>query len=231
MSKVACIHQPNFFPWLGYFNKIARCDRFIFLDDVQFPKKGGAWCNRVKLMVSAEERWVTAPIDRNYQGVLKINQMHFMDNNIWKKKLIKTISFNYKSAPFYRDMFDFFEPLICNSDTNVSSFNIHAVTEISKKLDIDLKKFYVSSRLPVDECSNERLICLTKSVGSDSYMCGGGADSYQDENIFRNNNIKLIYQNFNQIPYAQSTKNCFVSGLSIIDALMNVGWDGVKRLI
>ena len=51
MDKIVAIHQPNFFPWLGYFDKINKSDIFIFLDDVQFPKKGGNWTNRVQLMV------------------------------------------------------------------------------------------------------------------------------------------------------------------------------------
>ena len=37
-SNLVGIHQPNFFPWLGYFNKIHSSDKFIFLDNVQLPK-------------------------------------------------------------------------------------------------------------------------------------------------------------------------------------------------
>ena len=31
-NKIIGIHQPNLFPWLGYFNKIHRSDEFVFLD-------------------------------------------------------------------------------------------------------------------------------------------------------------------------------------------------------
>ena len=51
MTKVVAIHQPNFLPWLGYFDKLARADVFVLLDDAQFPKKQGNATNRVRLLV------------------------------------------------------------------------------------------------------------------------------------------------------------------------------------
>ena len=60
------IHQPNFFHWLGFFNKIAIADKFIIYDTAQLPKKGGSWSNRVKLILSGEQRWVSANLDRDF---------------------------------------------------------------------------------------------------------------------------------------------------------------------
>ena len=33
------VHQPNFLPWSGYFYKIQKSDKFIFLDDALVSKK------------------------------------------------------------------------------------------------------------------------------------------------------------------------------------------------
>jgi len=55
---VVAIHQPNFFPWLGYFDKIRRADVFILLDDAQYQKTGGSWSNRVKVLINGEGRWL-----------------------------------------------------------------------------------------------------------------------------------------------------------------------------
>ena len=60
-ERVVAIHQPNFLPWLGYFDKLARCDVFVLLDSVQFPKKSGTWMNRVQVLVSGEPAWITVP--------------------------------------------------------------------------------------------------------------------------------------------------------------------------
>ena len=43
---LVAIHQPNFFPWLGYFDKIRRADIFIFLDAVAYPRAGSSGMGR-----------------------------------------------------------------------------------------------------------------------------------------------------------------------------------------
>ena len=68
-QRLVAIHQPNFLPWLGYFDKLARADVFILLDTVQFPKKAGSWMNRARLLVGGEPSWITVPVVRSYHGL------------------------------------------------------------------------------------------------------------------------------------------------------------------
>lgn len=228
MDKVVAIHQPNFFPWLGYFDKIARSDVFVFFDEVQFPKKGGSWSNRVKLLVSGEAKWVTAPIERNYSGFRNINEMHFQDDN-WREKLLNTLKTNYSKNPFYDEAMQVFEPLIKNPDNNIAGYNVHAVTEVTRKLDLDISKIRKSSEFYFQESSNELLCAVTKEVGGDTYICGGGADGYQVEKIFQDLGVKLRFQNFKHPTYLQYGNENFIKGLSIIDAVMNLGWEELKN--
>ena len=67
VRKVVAIHQPNFFPWLGFFDKIARSDVFILMDNVQFPKNRGTWSNRVQLATDRQAAWVTIPVGRSFR--------------------------------------------------------------------------------------------------------------------------------------------------------------------
>ena len=48
---LVAIHQPLYFPWLGYLDRMARSDLFVVLDHVQFERRAlwpkGAldiWC-------------------------------------------------------------------------------------------------------------------------------------------------------------------------------------------
>lgn len=232
MNKIIAIHQPNFFPWLGYFDKIIRSDGFIFLDDVQFPKKKGVWTNRVPLLISGESRWVTAAIDRNYHGLRNINEMHYLSKNPWRSKMIKTIDANYRKHPYFWEVFDIIEPLIQNQESNIAIYNINAVMKISLLLGVDKKKYFWSSQLDSKVGkSNELLSTLTLEAGGNTYMCGGGADGYQDEMIFNRHGLALRYQDFQHPVYQQKNATTFVPGLSILDAAFNLGWDGTRNLL
>jgi hypothetical protein len=83
-QRLVAIHQPNFFPWLGYFDKLARADVFILLDDAQYPKTGGTWSNRVQLLINEKPAWVTVPVVRSYHGVRQIREMRIDEQRPWR---------------------------------------------------------------------------------------------------------------------------------------------------
>jgi hypothetical protein len=230
-DKTVAIHQPNFFPWLGYFAKIAASDAFVFFDDVQYQKTGGSWSNRVKLLISDEARWATAAIDRNYHGTRTIREMHFLADNPWREKLLKSIEGNYRRHPAYADTMELLAPLLLSQESNVAEYNIQAVTTIGQRLGLDTHKLHRSSDLSHEGSSNELLCSITCLVGGSTYMCGGGADGYQDEAVFNDRGVTLRHQSFVHPIYPQRGRQDFVSGLSIVDAAMNLGWDGVKQLL
>ncbi len=228
-DKIVGIHQPNFFPWLGYFNKIFKSDVFVILDDVQFPKKGGSWSNRVKIIISGQSNWLTAPIVRNYTGVKKINEMEFNNFEQWKKKISKTIEVNYKKAPFYFEVEEFIMNLILNDENNIAKYNLKSIFDICKKLDIDSKKIMLSSNISHKGISNDLLVSIVKEFNANIYLSGDGANEYLDEVVFKKSNIKIKYLNYKQMYYDQYNSKKFISGLSIIDILMNLGFEKSKN--
>ena len=62
-------------------------------------------------------------------------------------------------------------------------------------------------------------------------MCGGGADGYQKKELFEKSNVKLLHQEFVHPKYNQQKQQEFVKGLSIIDCLMNIGWEETSYII
>jgi hypothetical protein len=231
MIKVVAIHQPNFFPWLGYFDKIRRSDIFILLDDVQFSKTGGVWSNRVKVLINGEGRWLTAPVERNFHGTRNVNQMYFSNQDDWRGKVVKTLASAYKRAPYFDETYSFISPLILNPENNVAEYNIYAIKSLAVAFGYPINSIFRSSDLATESTATERLVALTTKVGGQAYLCGGGAAGYQEDEIFHKAGLNLLYQNFINPSYFQFNTQEFVGGLSLVDALMNVGFNGVKELL
>ena len=51
--KVVAMHQPHYFPWLGYLDKMVKTDEFVVLDEVQFtdgsPCTGIGFCRSTEM--------------------------------------------------------------------------------------------------------------------------------------------------------------------------------------
>jgi hypothetical protein len=232
MSKmIVAIHQPNFFPWLGYFNKIARSEIFIFMDNAQFPKTGGTWVNRVSLLVHQQPVWVTVPVVRSYHGTRLIHEIETNNTLPWREKLLRTIINNYGRAPFFKQVYPLLERLV-NYPTNLLTlYNLNAIKMLSHEIGLNSSKFVLGSTLDVYGNATELLVKMVKSVGGTAYLCGGGAEGYQEDHKFALAGLELVYQNFQHPVYPQIRSTEFVPGLSILDALMNCGFEGTRRLI
>lgn len=230
-NKVVAIHQPTFFPWLGYFNKLARSDVFVVLDTVQYPKKGGTWGNRVKLLVNGQASWVTLPVDRNYHGVRTYREMSIDNSGNQRDKIIRTIRMNYAGCLFFGEVFPLIEPLIINPTTRLTDYNLSAILDLAQRLGIDTGKITLASELRTQGTGTDLLVAITKSLNGTAYLCGGGASGYQEDEKFGAAGLHLIYQNFKHPVYEQLNTSEFVPGLSIIDVLMNCGLERTADLI
>ena len=224
---VVAIHQPNFFPWLGYFDKIAKSDVFVILDSVQAPKGGSSWLNRVKLAMNGKPHWVTAPIDRNYRGVRRVDDITFATTS-WRDQVVKTMVSAYGRAAGYGETMALLEPLVRNPESNLAAFNDAAVRALAAALHLDSRTVVRSSELALTGHSNDLLVAITRAVGGTTYLCGDGAQEYFDETPFREAGLSVQYQNFAHPSYPQGSAGEMIAGLSVIDALMHCGRDAVS---
>lgn len=230
-TKVVAIHQPTFFPWLGFFNKIARADVFIVLDTVQFPKKGGTWANRVKLLINGQSAWVTMPVVRNYHGLRTYSEMLIDDASPWREKLLKTIHTNYQRAPFFAEVASGLEGLVNNPGVGLTEYNLSAIISLAKAFRIDVSKIILGSTVNAQGSATDLLVSMVKEVNGTAYLCGGGAGGYQEDSKFGEAGLELRYQSFQHPVYEQVNAQEFHPGLSVIDALMNCGFERTGKMI
>jgi WbqC-like protein family len=62
---IVAAHQPHFLPWIGYLAKVAACDLFVVMDDLQYEAQNFQNRNRVKINHGA--LWLTVPLVRGAQ--------------------------------------------------------------------------------------------------------------------------------------------------------------------
>jgi hypothetical protein len=228
MHKIAVgIHQPNFFPWLGFFEKIKKSDMFVFLDNVQYPQ--GSWTNRVKILNQGIPSWITCPVHHTGQ-YQTIREIKIDEKQPWRKKIIKIIKINYSKSEFFSENFEFISALIEREEHMLSVFNIKNIEAICDILDIKTK-FILQSGIETSKKATELNIEITRNIGGTDYICGSGSRNYQDDHKFSENNIILTHQDFKHPHYEQIANTEFVEGVSIIDVLLNCGIDGTKKLL
>jgi|SRR5688500_5094238 len=231
MSKrVVAIHQPNFFPWLGYFDKIVRADVFIVLDHVQFPKPRGSWTNRVKVLVNGKATWATAPVEHNYPGFRRIDEINVDERTPWRRKLVNLLQPNYVRAAAFKDVFPDVRGWIEHAETRLADYNLNAITAACAKLGVSTGHLVRSSTLGVEGDKAALLVDLVKAVSGTVYLSGDGAGEYMQDELFTNAGIAVEYQRFQHPVYAQGP-GAFVPGLSIVDAMLHCGYEHASRLV
>ena len=231
MRKIVAIHQPNFLPWLGYFDKLARADVFVFLDNVQLQRTGGSYTNRVEMIISGRRNWVTVPISRQAEQRDRISEARIVERSPWRRKIKSAIEQSYAKAPHFAETMPHIARILDNRDDRLASFNTDAIKQLSQIVELGGRLVVNASALDVSGSGTDLLIAIVRAVGGTTYLCGGGATGYQEDEKFAAAGLTLEYQNFQHPVYPQVAARAFSAGLSIIDALMNCGAAGTARLL
>ncbi len=222
---IISIHQPQYLPWLGYFDKIERSDVFVFLDNVQFKKN--EWQNRNKIKTSEGWQWLSVPVIHSFTQ--KISEVEINNTVQWGRKHLMALVTHYSKAPFYKDYIDFFEQAYAREWTYLVDINVHMIEYLVEALGVADKKFVLASDLESREGSSERLIDICKQLGGDVYLSGKDGAKYMDLKFFKEEGIQVVFQDYKHPRYDQLYGD-FEPFLSVIDLLFNCGPDSLSIL-
>ena len=230
MTKVALM-QPTFFPWMGYFELIAKADKFVFLDDFQFVYR--SFLRRNRFFVSKDVvQMVCVPIDRKTSYQIPINETVIKEQPDWQSQLWNKIRINYGRAKYFSTYAEEIMSVLLDSYDNLAKQNITIILCLCKILDINTTILY-SSDIKATGKRSVRNKNLLNATGADIYISAHGSFGYMlEDGVFPLDNIEVSFQNAELDPYPQigSTKG-FVPYLSVIDALFNIGAEKTRELI
>ena len=224
-KKTVVIHQPDFIPYLGFFDRLISADVFIILDHVQMSKRG--WVHRDKIKTESGEAWLTIPI----KGLDKspvINSAEIDKNKLYHK-IPRIIESSYRKTPYFDEIFLPLLGIFEKKPERLFDLNMQFLRLIFEWMKINIP-IVLSSELGVEKSKSGMNADLVKLVGGTTYLSGVGARDYHEQTHFETLGIEVTWQNFSPPKYPQLYGN-FIANLSIIDAMFNCGIDGSRRLL
>lgn len=219
---IVSIHQPNYLPWLGFFDKIKRSDTFVIFDNVQFPRGKKHFGHRNLIRTNNGSKWLTIPVVgksemKNFNEI-KINY------NGWNQEHLMLIKNFYKKAPYFETYYSSFADVLNREYGSLSDLTSSLIEYFVSILDIQTKIVYCSKICPDKVTGNERIMYILKQLQATKYISGTGPGSlrYINEEEFKENNIELIWQEYTHPTYNQLYKP-FMPYMNILDLVFNQG--------
>ena len=220
---IVAVHQPQYLPWLGYFDKINKADVFCYLDNVQYKKN--EWQNRNRIKTAEGWQWITTPVI--YRFSQKMNEVKINNSVNWRRKHLQALITNYNRAPFFREYIDFFEEVFSKDWEFLSGLNVYLIEKLREILNLKEKLTVKASDLNLSDDPTDRLIDICKSFGGDIYLSGEDGIKYMNLVRFKERGVKVIVQDFRHPRYPQLFGD-FQSHMSIVDLLFNCGPESIE---
>jgi hypothetical protein len=216
---IVAIHQPNLFPWLGYFDKMRQADVFVLLDIVPFTK--GGYQNRIRLKGVKGPQWLTVPVmTRGRLGQPTCDVLTAADRP-WRRNHTATLEMLYHKAPAFSDLMPHVTGLYGTATDRLVDFAVPGIAWMRECLNIRTR-LVKASDLHVTGSASGLLVNLVRSLGGTTYLSGPSGRSYLDIEPFERAGIRVAFHAFAPFEYPQLSSP-FAGGLSTLDYLFNVG--------
>lgn len=220
------IMQPYFMPYIGYFQLMKAVDKYVVYDDVNYIK--GGWANRNHILINGEKEMFTVTLQKASQNKL-FNEIVIGDDF---KKLMKTLQMNYSRAINFDQTMVLMERIISFPNKQLAVFIANSFREILSYLSVETE-ILMSSEIPKDNSlrGKDKIIQICEILGADTYYNAVGGKNLYDQEEFREHGITLNFVDSLPQVYSQLHTREFVSGLSMVDVLMNNTKNEVNRLL
>jgi len=168
MAKTIAIHQPNFFPHLAFFEKMAQSDVFVVMGHCQFEKNG--YQNRFFYL----DRWYTMPTEK---GLRPICEKQYVKPQTAFEVLAKRLP----KLEQFKDCIT----------TSLFKTNFQIIEQVANFRQIKTQLVF---DYPIDLTGTERLVDLCTHYEADTYLSGPSGLKYLDMEQFHRAGIDVIFQ-------------------------------------
>jgi hypothetical protein len=228
-EMIISINQPAYLPWLGYFDRIAKSDLSIVLDNVQIERNTStSFTNRNKIKTIQKWTWLTVPIKTSKVNSLNINDIEIDYCQNWQKKHFLSLVHSYSRTPYFANHKDWFDSFYQKSFPLLTPMLRESTDYILKTLNIHTPLVY-SSDLQVEGQKSDLILNLCQKVGATVYLSGPFGRDYLDVASFQSAGIELSFHDYQHPTYNQ-IHGQFEPYMSVVDLLFNCGSDSLQIL-
>lgn len=217
------IHQPDFLPWLGFFNKVSLCEILVIGDHVQYEDHG--FRNRNKIKTPTGPQWLTVPVSNKFGDPIKMVPVSYLERNgkLWTEVHLQTLKHNYSRSPYFENVIGILEEVYEKKFQFLADMNIELLKKILEFLNLKttIKR---TSELGLNASKTESIIEICHTLKANKYVSGPLGKKYADEALLKKNGITIFYPKYEHPTYTQQfMKLGFLPNMSIIDLLFNEG--------
>lgn len=213
--------QPYFFPYLGYFALIERCDSWVVFDVTQYTPK--TWMNRNRVLHPAGSwNWVTVPL-ANSSNSIRIHEARVLDPAKARNGVIGKLSHYRRKAPHWRAVEQLVDAAFDGADgDSLVSLNTSAMRVVCQHLEIGFEPL-VCSELGLDLSGVDHpggwAPAIASALGATEYLNPIGGSQLFVAEEFNRLGIALEFLEFPPFGYSVAPYT-FEPGLSVLDVLM-----------
>ncbi|NBI70810.1 hypothetical protein D3Z50_07020 [Clostridiaceae bacterium] len=211
------IMQPYFFPYIGYWQLLNAVDMYVIYDDVNYIK--GGWINRNRILAGGSPHYLNLPL-AGASPNKKINEIEVNKNDRLFEKGLQTLRYNYRKAPYFKDVYPVIEEAFSCRQTNLAGFITESLRLVCSYLGIETKMVVSSAIHKNNELKGmEKVLEICRILGADTYLNAIGGKELYSRDEFGKHGITLYFLKTDDIRYEQFG-NPFQGNLSIIDVMM-----------
>jgi WbqC-like protein len=223
---IVAAHQPHYLPWLGYLDKVAKCDVFVVMDDLQYEAQN--YQNRNRIKINHGPHWLTVPLlsgartDRICDK--RIDNTGSGGRHHWQHRARRTFDVHYRRAPHFARYARELDDIYTRRWDRLLDLDLQM---------LDLARSWLGITVPIVRASSlglraqktERIVSMCEALGASTYLSGrGGSMAYLDVPLLTRAGVAAIWQQFQHPVYPQRYPNAgFVSHLAFLDMLFNCG--------
>lgn len=219
--RTVAVMQPYIFPYLGYFQLIARSDAFIFYDDVSFIK--GGWINSNKVLASSGGvQSFSVSLEGGQSSSRSISDTPLSTRREWQGKFIRSLRETYARAPHIEKVSALVNEVLTTPSSSIADLACLSIRAVCGYVGLT-PHFERSSHFSpetLNQGRTERLITMTHRLEGRRYLNLDGGRALYEPTSFEASGIELRFLTPRLDTYMQGNRSSFIPSLSVIDTLM-----------